>query len=135
MLQHCMVSSACCVAWSGNWVTHITGRTQGAEEDIWPKEERDNMGMERTTERGALRYVLLTRCYVGDKIKEDEMGEACGMHGRERNLYRVLVGKPEGKRPLGRHSGKREGNIKINLKRTGFKTMNWIYVVPDRGNW
>jgi len=66
---------------------------------------------------------------VGDQIKEDEMGRACGMYGRERNLYSVLVGKPEGKRPLGRYRGRREDSIKINLKGTGCKTMDWIYVV------
>jgi hypothetical protein len=32
---------------------------------------------------------------------EDEMGIACGMHGEKKTAYRVLVGKPEGKRPLG----------------------------------
>jgi hypothetical protein len=39
-----------------------------------------------------------------DQVKEDEMGRACGTNGgREKlNAYRILVGKPEGKRPLGR---------------------------------
>ena len=39
------------------------------------------------------------------------------------NLYRVLVGKPEGKRPLVRPRQRREDNIKINLKGTGYKTI------------
>ena len=38
----------------------------------------------------------------GYKIEENEMGGACGMYGVEERLYRALVGKPEGKRPLGR---------------------------------
>ena len=99
------------------------------------KEEQDNMGMEKTTERGALRYVLLSRCFVGDQIKEDKMGGTCGMCGRKRNIYSVLVWKPEGKRPLGRHRGRREDNIKINLKGTRCQNMDWIYVVQDGGNW
>jgi hypothetical protein len=66
---------------------------------------------------------------------KDKMGGACGMYGRERNIYRVLVGKPEGKRSFGRPRQRREDNIKINLKGTGYKTMDWIYVVQDRGNW
>jgi hypothetical protein len=33
-------------------------------------------------------------------VKEDEMGGACSNHGEKRNAYRILVGKPEGKRPL-----------------------------------
>jgi hypothetical protein len=40
--------------------------------------------------------------YYADRIKEDEMGKACGTHGRGEKIYNVLVGKPEGKRPLGR---------------------------------
>jgi hypothetical protein len=37
-----------------------------------------------------------------DQVKEDEMGRECSMNGEKRNAYRILVGKPEGKRPLGR---------------------------------
>jgi hypothetical protein len=39
---------------------------------------------------------------LDDKIKENEMGGACSMYGEMRNAYKILVGKPEGKRPLGR---------------------------------
>jgi hypothetical protein len=43
--------------------------------------------------------------YQDDKIKEDEIGRACSMHGRIRNLYyKVLIRKCEEKRPLGRPS-------------------------------
>jgi hypothetical protein len=35
-----------------------------------------------------------------DIVKEDEIGRACSMNGDKRNAYRILVGKPEGKRPL-----------------------------------
>jgi hypothetical protein len=35
-------------------------------------------------------------------VKDDEMGGECGTIGEKRNAYRLLVGKPEGKRPLGR---------------------------------
>jgi predicted RNA-binding protein YlqC (UPF0109 family) len=37
-----------------------------------------------------------------DQVKEDEMGRACSKHGKNRNACRILVGKPEGKKPLGR---------------------------------
>jgi hypothetical protein len=36
------------------------------------------------------------------KVKEDEMGRACSMNGGEADAYRILIGKPEGRRPLGR---------------------------------
>jgi hypothetical protein len=44
------------------------------------------------------------------------MGGACSRDGDERGLYRVLVGKPEGKRPLGRPRSRWEDNIRIDLQ-------------------
>jgi len=58
--------------------------------------------------------VLLTQVCSGDKIEKNEMGGACSANGR-RGLYRVLVGKSEGKRPLGRHWRRWEDNIKMDL--------------------
>jgi hypothetical protein len=43
------------------------------------------------------------------------MGKECSTHGEKRNAYMFLVGKPEGKRPLGRLTSRWEDNIKINL--------------------
>jgi hypothetical protein len=43
------------------------------------------------------------------------MSGACGTYGEKRNTYRILVGKCEGKRPLGRRRCRREGNIKMIL--------------------
>jgi hypothetical protein len=49
-------------------------------------------------------------------MKEDDMGRACSMHrGKKRNAYRILVGNPEGKRPLGRPTYRWEDNIKMDL--------------------
>jgi hypothetical protein len=53
---------------------------------------------------------------LGYQIKEDEMGEECGTHGKNRNAYRVLVGEREGKRPLGRPRHRWEDNIKVDIK-------------------
>jgi hypothetical protein len=50
------------------------------------------------------------------------MGGACSTNGEKRNAYRILVGKPEGKRPLGRPRRRWEDNIKIDL---GEITMRW----------
>jgi hypothetical protein len=52
---------------------------------------------------------------VGDKIEKNEMGGACSFSGVWRGVYRVLVGKPEGKIPLGRPRFRWEDNIKVDL--------------------
>jgi hypothetical protein len=46
--------------------------------------------------------------------------------GEKRNVYRLLVGKPEGKRPLGRPSRRRIDNIKIDLLEIGLNVVDWI---------
>jgi hypothetical protein len=55
--------------------------------------------------------------------------------GDKRNAYRVLVEKPEGKRPLGRPTGMWEDNIKMDLKKVGWGGMGWINLAQDRGQW
>jgi hypothetical protein len=46
--------------------------------------------------------------------------------GEERSVYRVLVGKPEGKRPMGRPRRRLEGNIRMDLQELGCGGMDWI---------
>jgi hypothetical protein len=53
--------------------------------------------------------------------------------GEGRDLYRVLVGKPEGKRPLGRPRPRWENNIKMEFKEVGCGGMDWIEMAQDRG--
>jgi hypothetical protein len=48
------------------------------------------------------------------------MGGACSTHGEKRNAYRILVGKPEGKRSLGRPIRRWEDNIKMDLREIGW---------------
>ena len=50
------------------------------------------------------------KIFSGDKIEKNEMGGACGTYGEGRGVCRVLVGKPEGKRPLGRPRRRWEDN-------------------------
>ena len=52
-----------------------------------------------------------------------------------RVVYRVLVGKSEGKRPLGRHRSRWEGNIKMDLQEVGCGGMDWIEMAQDRDRW
>jgi hypothetical protein len=53
--------------------------------------------------------------YDYNDVKEDATCRECSMHGAKRNAYRILAGKPEGKKPLGRTRSWWEGNIKMYL--------------------
>jgi len=53
----------------------------------------------------------------------------------ERRLYRVLVGEPEGNRPLGRPRRRCVGNIKMDLQEVGRGYMDWIGLAQDRNRW
>jgi len=55
--------------------------------------------------------------------------------GEERGVYRVLVGKPEGKRPLGRPRCRWEDNINMDLQEVGCRGMDWIELAQDRDRW
>jgi len=55
--------------------------------------------------------------------------------GEERGVYRVLVGKPEGKRPLGRRRRRWVDNIRMDLQEVGCGYMDWIGLVLDRDSW
>jgi hypothetical protein len=63
------------------------------------------------------------------------MGRACKTYGEKRNVYTILVGKPEGKRPLGRARRRWEVNIKMNLRERGWGVMDWIDLAQDRTQW
>jgi len=55
--------------------------------------------------------------------------------GEERGVYRFLVGKPEGKRPLGRPRRRWVDNIRMDLQEVGCVYMDWIGLVQDRDRW
>jgi len=52
-----------------------------------------------------------------------------------RGVYRVLVGKPEGKRPLGKPRRRWEDNIKMDIQEAGCGCMDWIKLAQDRDRW
>jgi hypothetical protein len=55
--------------------------------------------------------------------------------GEGRGVYRVLVGKPEGKKPLGRPKRRWEDNIKLDLREVGIDGANWIQLTQDSVQW
>jgi hypothetical protein len=67
------------------------------------------------------------------------MGKACSTNGEEakkkKNVYRMLVGKPEGKKPLGRPRVRWLDNIKMDLRKIGWGDMDWIDLAHCRDHW
>jgi hypothetical protein len=55
--------------------------------------------------------------------------------GERRGAYRALVGKPEGRRPLGRPRRRWEDDIKMDLREVGWGSMDWINLAQDRDRW
>jgi hypothetical protein len=69
---------------------------------------------------------------LGDKIEKNEMDGHVARMGERRGVYRVLVGKPEGKRPLGRPRRRWEDNINTDLQELGCGGMDWIKLGQDK---
>ena len=63
------------------------------------------------------------------------MGGHVARMGERRGVYRVMVGKPEAKRPLGRPRRRWEDNIKIDLQEVDCGGMEWIEFAQDRDRW
>jgi hypothetical protein len=55
--------------------------------------------------------------------------------GEKRTAYRILVGNPEGKRPLGRPRRRWVDNIKIDLREIGWDGGDWVDLAQDRDQW
>jgi hypothetical protein len=63
------------------------------------------------------------------------MGKACSTNGEKRNACRILVGKPEGKRPLQRPRCRWVDNIEMDLRKIGGGGMDGIDLAHDRDHW
>ena len=63
------------------------------------------------------------------------MGWACGAYRWGEGVYRVLVGKPEGRRPLGRPRHRWADNIRMDLQEVVCGYMDWIGLAQDRDSW
>ena len=63
------------------------------------------------------------------------MDRSCGQNGKRRSVFKILINKPIGKRPLRRPKRRCEDNIRIDLKEIGVNTRNWIASAQDRDCW
>jgi hypothetical protein len=55
--------------------------------------------------------------------------------GEKRNAYRILVGKPEGRRPLGRPRHRWVDNVRMDFEKMGWGDVDWIDLSQDRNRW
>jgi hypothetical protein len=69
------------------------------------------------------------------KARRMRLAGQVGRMGEKRNAYRIFMGKPEGKRPLGRPTRTWMDNIKIDLSEIEWDGMDWIDLVQDRDQW
>jgi hypothetical protein len=63
------------------------------------------------------------------------MGGPCSTNEEKKNTYRLLMGKPEGKRPLGRPRRRWVDNIRMYLGEVGWDDVDWIGLAQDRNMW
>ena len=63
------------------------------------------------------------------------MGKSCSQNGRRWSAFKILTGKPTGKRPLRRTSRRWEDNIRMDLEEIGINAGNWVDSVQDRDYW
>jgi hypothetical protein len=82
-------------------------------------------------------HILYSSPNIIRQIKSRRMrwAEHVAHMGEERKVYRVLVEKPEGKRPLGRPRCRWEDGIRMDLREIGWGSIEWIQVAQDRGRW
>jgi hypothetical protein len=65
-------------------------------------------------------------------IKSRRMGGTCSTHGEMKNAHKILIGKPERKRPLVRPMHRWEDNNKMDVREIGFGSVEWIHMAQDR---
>jgi hypothetical protein len=63
------------------------------------------------------------------------VGRTCGTHGRGEECVQDLMGKPEGKRPLGRPRRRWEDGVRMDLREIGWRSVDWIQLAQDRDRW
>jgi hypothetical protein len=80
-------------------------------------------------------HILYSSLNIIRQIKSRRMRWVGHRVGEERNVYRVLMGKPEGKRPLGRPRRRWENRIRMDLREIGWGSVEWIQLPQDRDRW
>jgi hypothetical protein len=99
--------------------------------------KRDEVTGEWRKFRNEELHILYSSPNIIRQIKSRRMkwaGHVARM-GQERNMYRVLIGKPEGKRPLGRPRRRWEDGLRMDLREIGWGSVDWIQLAQDGDLW
>jgi hypothetical protein len=85
--------------------------------------------------KSVLTRLITPEHFIELYILEDEMGGHVARMGEVRGAYNNLVGRPEGRRPLGRPRRRWEDNIEMDRREIGFGDVDWIHWAQDRDRW
>jgi len=116
------------------WAGHVArmGERRGVYRVLMRKPEgKRPLGRPR---RGWENNIKMDNQEVGKSGKMRWAGHVARM-GERRGVYRILVGKPEGKRPLWRPRHRWEDNIKMDIQEVGCQSMDWIELAQNRDRW
>jgi hypothetical protein len=82
-------------------------------------------------------HILYSSPNIIRQIKSRRMGWEghVTLMGEDWNVYRVLMGKPEGKRPLGRPRRRLEDGIRMDIREIGWGSVEWIQLAQDKDRW
>jgi hypothetical protein len=81
-------------------------------------------------------FIICTHPQISlDKSRRMRWAGHVARMGEERKVYKVLVGKPQGKRPLGRPRRRWEDGIRMDLREIGLGGVDWIRLAQDRDSW
>jgi hypothetical protein len=125
-----------------SYITHTTQQTSFLFKQILfsPIAYNENVALKKVVKISVYRpseLNLYSSPSIVRVIKSRRMrwaGHAARM-GERRNAYRILVGKPDGKRPLGRPRRRWVDNIKMDLREVGWDGRDWIDLAQDRDQW
>jgi hypothetical protein len=80
-------------------------------------------------------HILYSSPNIIRQIKSMRLARHVARMGGDRIVYRVLVGKSEGKSPLGKPRRRWEDGIRMDLRETGWESVEWIQLAQDRDRW
>jgi hypothetical protein len=120
-------------------VSHIKGRARlGVFENTVLRRLFEQKWDEVTGEWRKLHYEEIHTLYSSpniirqNKSRTMRWAEYVARMGEEKNVYKILMGKPEGKRPLGRPRRRRKYGIRMDLRETGWGSVEWTQLAEDR---